>query len=49
MLFWTKEEYEKFAESIKNKPNSYYAYPHYIIKTLNDCFTDVGEILNKMQ
>lgn len=26
MLFWTKEEYEKFAESIKSKPASYYAF-----------------------
>ena len=26
MLFWTKEEYEKFAESVKSKPASYYAF-----------------------
>lgn len=26
MLFWTKDEYMKFAEVIKSKPNSYYAF-----------------------
>ena len=26
MLFWTKDEYLKFAEAIKNKPVSYYAF-----------------------
>lgn len=26
MLFWTKEEYLKFAEAIKDKPISYYAF-----------------------
>ena len=26
MLFWTKEEYLKFAEMIKDKPISYYAF-----------------------
>jgi len=26
MLFWTKEEYLKFAEAIKDKPVSYYAF-----------------------
>lgn len=26
MLFWTKEEYLKFAEVIKDKPISYYAF-----------------------
>ena len=26
MLFWTKEEYLKFAEVIKGKPISYYAF-----------------------
>ena len=26
MLFWTKEEYEKFSDAIKDKPISYYAF-----------------------
>ncbi|WP_230398146.1 site-specific integrase [Novisyntrophococcus fermenticellae] len=26
MLFWTKEEYTKFADAIKDKPISYYAF-----------------------
>ena len=26
MLFWTKEEYLKFAEAVKEKPYSYYAF-----------------------
>ena len=26
MLFWTKEEYWKFAEVVKDKPASYYAF-----------------------
>ena len=40
MLFWTKEEYEKFAESIKNKPNSYYAF-----EILYWCGIREGELL----
>jgi hypothetical protein len=30
MLFWTKEEYLKFADAIKDKPLSYYALKSYI-------------------
>lgn len=26
MLFWTKEEYLKFAEAVMDKPISYYAF-----------------------
>ena len=26
MLFWTKEEYQKFAEVMMDKPISYYAF-----------------------
>lgn len=26
MLFWTKEEYQKFAEEMMDKPVSYYAF-----------------------
>ena len=26
MLFWTKEEYLKFSEVMKDKPVSYYAF-----------------------
>ena len=26
VLFWTKEEYMKFAEVMKEKPTSYYAF-----------------------
>ena len=26
MLFWTKEEYQKFAEEMMDKPISYYAF-----------------------
>lgn len=27
MLFWTKEEYQKFEEEMMDKPISYYAVP----------------------
>ena len=40
MLFWTKEEYEKFAESIKSKPASYYAF-----EILYWCGIREGELL----
>lgn len=40
MLFWTKEEYEKFAESVKSKPASYYAF-----EILYWCGIREGELL----
>ncbi len=26
MLFWTQDEYERFIEAIKDKPESFYAF-----------------------
>lgn len=40
MLFWTKEEYLKFADVIKEKPQSYYAF-----EILYWCGIRVGELL----
>ena len=40
MLFWTKEEYEKFAESVKSKPASYYTF-----EILYWCGIREGELL----
>ena len=40
MLFWTKEEYLKFAEAIMNKPLSYYAF-----EILYWCGIREGELL----
>lgn len=40
MLFWTKEEYLKFADVIKDKPQSYYAF-----EILYWCGIRVGELL----
>lgn len=39
MLFWTKEEYLKFAEVMKDKPQSYYAF-----EVLYWCGIRVGEL-----
>lgn len=40
MLFWTKEEYLKFAEAVKEKPHSYYAF-----QILYWCGLRLGELL----
>ena len=40
MLFWTKEEYLKFAEAVKEKPYSYYAF-----QILYWCGLRLGELL----
>lgn len=40
MLFWTKEEYTKFAEEMMNKPLSYYAF-----EVLYWCGIREGELL----
>ena len=40
MLFWTKEEYLKFAEEMMNKPQSYYAF-----EMLYWCGIRLGELL----
>lgn len=40
MLFWTKEEYLKFANAIKDKPYSYYAF-----QILYWCGLRLGELL----
>lgn len=40
MLFWTKEEYLKFAEAVRNKPYSYYAF-----QVLYWCGLRLGEML----
>lgn len=40
MLFWTKEEYTKFAEAIMDKPMSYYAF-----EVLYWCGVRMGELL----
>lgn len=40
MLFWMKEEYEKFVESIKSKPASYYVF-----EILYWCGIREGELL----
>lgn len=40
MLFWTKEEYLKFAEAVKEKPYSYYAF-----QILYWCRVRLGELL----
>lgn len=40
MLFWMKEEYEKFSESMKSKPASYYAF-----EVLHWCGIREGELL----
>ena len=40
MLFWTKEEYLKFAETIMDKPQSYYAF-----EVLYWCGIREGELL----
>ena len=39
MLFWTKEEYLKFAEAMRSKPQSYYAF-----EVLYWCGIRVGEL-----
>ena len=39
MLFWTKEEYLKFAEAMRGKPQSYYAF-----EVLYWCGIRVGEL-----
>lgn len=43
MLFWTKEEYLKFIETLKDKPYSYHAF-----QTLYWCGLRVGELLALM-
>ena len=40
MLFWTKEEYLKFAEAMMDKPQSYYAF-----EVLYWCGIREGELL----
>ena len=40
MLFWTKEEYLKFADAIMDKPQSYYAF-----EVLYWCGIREGELL----
>ena len=40
MLFWTKEEYLKFAEVMMDKPQSYYAF-----EVLYWCGIREGELL----
>ena len=40
MLFWTKEEYMKFAESMMDKPVSFYAF-----EMLYWCGLRLGELL----
>lgn len=40
MLFWTKDEYMKFRDAIKDKPESFYAF-----ETLYWCGIRVGELL----
>ena len=40
MKFWTLEEYQKFAEEIKDKPMSYYAF-----QILYWCGIRCGELL----
>ena len=40
MLFWTKEEYEKFADAMMDKPLSYYAF-----EILYWCGIRQGELL----
>ena len=40
MLFWTKEEYLKFIEAVKDKPYSYHAF-----QILYWCGLRVGELL----
>lgn len=40
MLFWTKEEYEKFADAMTDKPLSYYAF-----EMLYWCGIRQGELL----
>lgn len=40
MLFWIKEEYLKFAEAVKEKPYSYYAF-----QILYWCGLRLGELL----
>jgi integrase len=40
MLFWTKDEYLKFADAIKDKPTSYYAF-----EMLYWCGLRLGEML----
>lgn len=43
MLFWTKEEYLKFAEAVKEKPYSYYVF-----QILYWCGLRLGELLALM-
>ena len=40
MLFWTKEEYLKFADAMMDKPVSYYAF-----EILYWCGLRMGELL----
>ena len=40
MLFWTKEEYQKFSEAMMDKPISYYAF-----QMLYWCGIREGELL----
>lgn len=40
MLFWTKEEYLKFADVMMDKPQSYYAF-----EILYWCGIRMGELL----
>ena len=40
MLFWTKEEYLKFADAMMDKPQSYYAF-----EILYWCGIRMGELL----
>ena len=40
MLFWTKEEYLKFADAVMDKPMSYYAF-----EMLYWCGIRMGELL----
>lgn len=40
MLFWTKEEYLKFADAMMDKPQSYYAF-----EMLYWCGIRMGELL----
>ena len=40
MLFWTQDEYERFIEAIKDKPESFYAF-----ELLYWCGLRMGELL----
>ena len=44
MLFWTKEEYERFSDAMMDKPMSYYAF-----EMLYWCGIREGELLASLQ